>query len=43
MVQGLNKDQSQLLFATEDISTHGHTASVAVSGTAVARRVRKVS
>ena len=39
----LNKDQSQLLFANEDITTRGHHASVSVNGTAVARRVKRVS
>jgi hypothetical protein len=39
----LNQDQSQLLFANENISVTGHHASVAVSGTAVARRVKKVT
>jgi hypothetical protein len=39
----LNKDQSQLLFANEDVSVTGHRASVTVSGTAVARRVKTVN
>lgn len=41
--QRLNQDQSQLLFATVQVSIDGPRAAAAVSGTAVARAIKKVT
>jgi hypothetical protein len=41
--QVLNRDQSQLLFANVQVSVEGSKAAAAVSGTAVARAIKKVT
>lgn len=42
-VRSDNKDQTQLNYATVDITTHGATGSATVAGTAVARVVKRVT
>ena len=39
----LGQDQSQLLFATVEVTRHGSTADAGVSGTATARAIRRVT
>ena len=39
----ITRDQSQLLYATIEVTTHHHQAQVTVAGTAVARAIKRVT